>query len=277
MNQGSLKDSLKGILNNAELKILHRSYDLIGDIAILDIPNELQKKEKTIATQLCKTHPHIKVVCKKIGNHYGKFRKQRLKIIYGEKRKETIHKENNILLKLHTEQCYFSPRLSYERMRIAKQVKKDENILVMFSGTGPYTFGLAKNTKAKSIIGIELNPTAHKYALENQILNKATNTQCLLGDASKLVQPLKTKFDRILMPLPKGAENFLSTAYKAAKESTIIHFYDFQHESDFKLSKEKVLESCKKAKISCKILRFVRCGQYSPGKYRVSVNFIVKA
>jgi hypothetical protein len=41
----------------------------------------------------------------------------------GEKRTETTHKENGVNIKLDVEKCYFSPRLSQERLRIAKLVK----------------------------------------------------------------------------------------------------------------------------------------------------------
>jgi len=43
----------------------------------------------------------------------------------------------------------------------------------MFAGVGIYCLILAKN--AKQVYGIEVNPVAHKYALENLKLNKIGN------------------------------------------------------------------------------------------------------
>jgi len=91
---------------------------------------------------------------------------------------------------------------------------------------------IAKNSNAKEVYGIEINPVAHRYAEENLRLNKINNAKVLLGDVRKIVPKLKKKFDRIAMPLPRSAEDFLDVALKASRKGTIIHFYDFEHESD---------------------------------------------
>ena len=54
-------------------------------------------------------------------------------------------------------------------------VKKGEDVLVMFSGSGVYPCVIAKNSKPKSVVEIEINPVAHEYALENLKLNKCSN------------------------------------------------------------------------------------------------------
>lgn len=86
---------------------------------------------------------------------------------------------------------------------------------------------------------------------------------------------LNKKFDRILMPLPKGGENFLGLALKYIKKKGIIHFYDFEHEGEFYKAEEKVKKACKEANKKFKILNTVKCGQYSPWFYRVCVDFEV--
>jgi tRNA (guanine37-N1)-methyltransferase len=162
-----LRQALKGKLSKKELNILKTAFDVVGEIAILEIDPELGKKEKIIAQTLLEMQKNIKTVVKKVGIHSGKFRLQKLKIIAGKRKKETIHKENMIRLKLNAEKVYFSPRMATERKRIMEQIKPGEEILIMFSGCAPYPCVLAKNTKAKEIYGIEINPAAHKYALEN--------------------------------------------------------------------------------------------------------------
>ncbi len=82
-------------------------------------------------------------------------------------------------------------------------------------------------------------------------------------------------FDRIIMPLPRGGENFLDVALRASQKGTIIHFYDFLHEDDFNLAKEKVRKACAKAKRKHKILDMVKCGQYSPRTFRVCLDFMI--
>ncbi|MBW2986756.1 class I SAM-dependent methyltransferase family protein, partial [Candidatus Woesearchaeota archaeon] len=179
-----------------------------------------------------------------------------------------------VRLKIDLEKCYFSSRLGTERLRIAKQIKPGEKILVMFSGVAPYPLVIAKNAEPKFIYGIELNPVAHKFAKENIMLNKAQDKITLYkGDVVKVVPNLKQKFDRILMPMPKTALTFLEAAFKAAKKGTIIHFYTFGKEEEFKDLRDQIKAECKKHKKKCRILKTVKAGNYAPGVYRVCIDF----
>ena len=272
----SLREALKKKLSKKELFLLVASYDMVGDIAIIEIPFELEKKEKIIARELLELHKNIKVVVKKVGIHKGIYRRQRTFILAGENRKETLAKENNVRMKLHVEKVYFSVRLSTERKRIMLQVKPKEEVLVMFSGVAPYPLVIAKNTKVKEVTGIEINPEAHKYALENVKLNKLENRVRLYkGDVRMVVPGLKKKFDRILMPLPKGAEGFLDVALGAIKKNGIIHFYDFEKEGEIEQAKAKVKKACDISKKKCRILRTIKAGQIGPREYRLCVDFKV--
>jgi len=271
---------LKGMvgkkLTKKELGMLKRAYDVIGTIAVMEIPRELEKKEKILARALLKLNKRIKTVVKKAGGHFGEFRVQKMKHLAGIKTQETIHGENGIRLKLNVETVYFSPRLSSERKRIAELVKKGEKVLVMFSGCGPYVCVIAKKSPAKEVVGVEINPSGHKYAQENLKLNKIGNARLYLGDVKKIVPELKEKFDRILMPLPKSAEDFLETALIAAKKETVIHFYDFLHETEIPhRAFYKIEKACKRNNLKCKMLNWVKCGQQAPRVYRICVDFEV--
>ena len=107
-------------------------------------------------------------------------------------------------------------------------------------------------------------------------MNKFGNIKLYNGDVKRVLPKIKKKFDRILMPLPKDAEDFLGVALKKVKKNGIIHLYDFQEEANIpEASIEKVEKSCSKVKKKFKILDVVKCGQYSPRKYRVCVDFRV--
>jgi tRNA (guanine37-N1)-methyltransferase len=98
----------------------------------------------------------------------------------------------------------------------------------------------------------------------------------LKGDVKKVVPRIKKKFDRILMPLPKGAENFLHLIWKVSKKGTIVHFYDFEEELNIKKARKKVIEAAKKAKKKIKIKKVVKCGQYGPRKFRLCLDFNIQ-
>ncbi|MCM2324971.1 MAG: class I SAM-dependent methyltransferase family protein [Candidatus Woesearchaeota archaeon] len=252
---------------------LPSSFDIIGDIIIIDITKDIEKYEKEIAASLLETHKSVKTILKKSGIHEGEFRTQKLIYLAGEEKKETIYKENDIQLKLDVEKVYFSPRLSSERKRIYQKVRKGENILVMFSGCGPYVFTISKNTEAKHILGIEKNPVAHEYALGNIVLNKAKNVELVNADVREYLPKLKERYDRVIMPLPKEAELFLMDAFKVVKKGTVVHLYGFEHEDEFYKAEEKLASEAKKAGIKYRLLEFIKCGNYSPGKFRVCLDF----
>ncbi|MCX6711438.1 MAG: methyltransferase domain-containing protein, partial [Candidatus Woesearchaeota archaeon] len=218
-----------------------------------------------IANTILQQHKNVKTVFKKYGVHKGKHRTQNLKFLAGINTKETIYKENNVFIKLDVEKCYFSPRLSSERLRISKLVKPNESILVMFSGVMPYGLTISKNTKAKEIYGIELNKTAHKYAKENTQLNKLFNIELYQGDIKKVLPKINKKFDRIIMPLPKGSQIYLNLALKKLKPKGTIHLYLFSKDSDF----NKIIKQYSK---KFKKVNLIKCGQYSPHVYRICLD-----
>ena len=257
-----LKDKLKSKLSKKDLEKMPSSFDVVGDIAIIEI-RHLKGKDKLIADTILDNLSNIKVVAKKVGEHKGKYRLQKLKIIGGEKRKETLHKESGVLLKLDVEKCYFSERLSSERLRIAKLVKLKERVLVMFSGIGVYCLVIARNSKVKEIYGVEANPVAHKYALDNLKLNKFENIFLYKGDVRKVIP--KMKFDRIIMPYPKEAPKFLELALKYIKNNGTIHLYTFEHEEKFEELRKCYLKKFKSVKLN-------KCGAYAPRVDRVCLD-----
>ncbi len=272
-----LRDFLKDKLTKKELSIVPSSFDMVGDIIVFsDFPKELLKKEKIIGNAILENFKHINSVFKKTKKYSGKFRTPKLKLMAGLRNKETECKENNVRLKLGVEKVYFSPRLSEERKRIFLQVKNNETILVMFSGCAVYPLVIAKNSNAKEIYGIELNPTAHKYALENLKLNKLeSKIKLFLGDVKKVLPKINKKFDRIIMPLPKTADTFLNVALDKIKKNGIIHFYCFSEENKYEDIIKIINEECKKKKKQCKILNITKCGQYSPRVVRICIDFKV--
>ena len=273
----NLRYYLKDKLKNDELELVPSSFDVVGNILIFsEFPKELLKKEKIIGETILKNYPRIKTVLIKTKKYSGKFRTPKLKVIAGENSKETIYKENDVFIKIDVEKVYFSPRMSSERKRISELIKPNESVLVMFSGSAVYPLVMAKNSKCKEVYGIEINPVAHKYAKENIKKNKLENKiKLFLGDVKKVMPKIKKKFDRIIMPLPKGGENFLGLALKYIKNKGLVHFYDFGHEDEMYKAGEKIKAACQKSGKKPKIIKTIKCGQYSPRFYRICVDFFV--
>jgi len=275
----SLKEVLAEKLSEEEMKYLTTSFDIIGDIAVIEIKDELKSRGKLIGETLLSMHKNISTVCKRAGAHDGVFRTQKLKVIAGKRKKETIHKESGTMLKLNVEKCYFSVRSGTERLRIAGLVRPQEDVLVMFSGIGPYVCVIGKNSRCKSITGIELNPLAHKYAEENARINKIKNATLIKGDVKKIIPKLAkngARYDRIIMPLPRTGEEFLEYALLVAKKGSIVHLYSFLAEDEFESYKTKVDNICTSKGHKIKIEKLVKCGHFSPKIYRACIDFEVR-
>ncbi len=114
----------------------------------------------------------MRTVLEKQGKVKGRLRKIQTRHLAGEKTKEVLYKENNCVFRFNVDSSYFSPRLSNERKEIALKIKKNEKVLVMFSGVAPYPIVIAKNSKAKKVYSNEINREANKYAKLNVELNK---------------------------------------------------------------------------------------------------------
>ena len=230
---------------------VYKSYDIVGDIAIIRVSESLKQQCRKIAEAIMETHKNVKSVWRQHSPVSGDFRLRTLKWVAGEKRTETTHKEFGCTFKVDIAHCYFSPRLSYERQRIAQQVHSREVIVNMFAGVGCYSIIIAKHSKADKIYSIDLNPIAIKYMQENIRLNKVEErVSAIQGDAKEVLkEKMQEIADRILMPLPQLAYNYLDYAISALKPSGgWIHYYDFEHAKKEETPQEKV-----KAKVSEKL------------------------
>ncbi|MCS7105712.1 MAG: class I SAM-dependent methyltransferase family protein, partial [Candidatus Aenigmarchaeota archaeon] len=248
-------------------------------LAIIEIPEELKDKQEVIAKAIMKLHKNVKTVLKKASERKGKLRIREYELIAGDTNTEVIHKEYGYLLKLDPQKVYFSPREATERQRIAEQVKSGEKVLVMFSGVCPYPLAIfKKQPRVNKIVAVEINPEAHKYAEENVKLNKAEKKIFpILGDVKEVCPKYYGEFDRVVMPLPLGAESFLDIAIKCLKqEGGIIHFYNWGSEDDlYSRALDLIEKSAKKLKKKVEILDKRKVLPYAPKKYKVCIDFKV--
>jgi tRNA (guanine37-N1)-methyltransferase len=273
-----LKDALSGILSEQELETLIGSFDIIGDIAIIEIPDALESREVDIGNALLSVHKNLKTVLRKLGPMEGEFRVRRVKPIAGEDRMTTLYKESGVLMELDVASVYFSVRLSHERKRISELVKPNERILALFAGVGPFPLVISKTHPDAEIIAIELNPDAVAFMEKNIARNKAKNIKAVLGDARKVVMAgYRDYADRVLMPLPKDAHDFLDVAYAGARDGGMVHFYTFAGISDpFREAAEKAESAAKASGVRIEIAsqRIVR--PYSPQTVQVVLDLIVR-
>ncbi|MBA3976637.1 MAG: class I SAM-dependent methyltransferase family protein [Nitrosopumilus sp.] len=223
-----LKRLLKGVLLDTELADVFSSFDIIGDIAIIKIPDSISLKKKLIGDTLLSNVSNLKSVFLQKTAVDGEYRLRGLELIAGDNKYVTIYKEYGCQFFVNVASSYFSPRLSTERLRISNLVSENELIINMFGGIGTFSIVIAKKTPVL-VYNIDSNMDAYVLSILNSKLNKIQDRIISLhGDAQKILHSVlfEDKADRILMPLPERAFEFIDVSVNCIKPSGgYLHFF----------------------------------------------------
>lgn len=247
------------------------AFELIGDIAIIDVnAPDAQRIADVLIRQ-----KKIKTVLQALSWVSGEYRTRDLSILAGDKRTETVYRENGCRYLLDVARVYFTPRLSTERMRIAGMIKEGDKVVDMFAGVGPFSILIAKKFPSAHVIAIDKNPVAIKYLKENIKLNKVMNVEVREGDAKEELSGISGA-DHIIMNLPHSGVEFLDAALSVIKKGGVIHFYAIAHEDDlFEGTLRKIGEIAGRFNFRIVPLakRVVR--PYAPYQYNICIDFQV--
>lgn len=271
----SVKEMLKGKLTDQEITDLHNSYDIIGKIVIVEIPENLKIHKDLIGKATLEFTKRDSVYMKN-SPIKGITRIRDIEFLCGVDNPITIHKEQKIRLKLDVSKVYFSPRLTNERKRIRDISHDGEKILDMFCGVGPFPIVIASRKKV-DITAVDINKVAIKYLKENIKLNKLKgHILGICGDIKEVSEKqLKNeKFDRIIMNLPGTAYDFLDYAFELIADNGIIHYYEFA--SDCEEGKLKLEKKAKEHNMHVKIEKCHKVRSTSPGMWQMAFDCKVK-
>ena len=238
------------------------SFEIIGNIAIV---NDLDGRDREKAVEGILAHHDVKTILLKTEGLSGEFRVGEYETLYGGET-EAVHREHGHRFRVDPTEAYYSERFATERKRVADQVEESEKVLVMFAGVGPFAVLCAE--KAEKVVAIEKNPEACKYLKENIELNNLDDKiEAFYGDVEQIVPNLGEKFDRVIMPLPDSAIEFLDIALESI-DSGMIHLYSFVEEEDFGYVEDDIEKIVLERGLEYEIVDEVRCGYRSPSEDR---------
>ncbi|WEU40821.1 MAG: class I SAM-dependent methyltransferase family protein [Candidatus Odinarchaeum yellowstonii] len=263
-----LRDLLASSLSEYDRKIFPRSYDVIGDLMLIELKEELWADRFKIGAIIKENFTRIRGVFAKKGVVEGEFRVREIECIGGECNPVTIHVENGCKYHLDLTKVYFNNRLSSERRRVAEQVKPDENVIDMFAGVGPFTILIAK--KGAKVNAIDVNPDAVFYLKKNIVENKVEgNAVAYLGRAEEIVEYyLTNKADRVIMNLPSASINYLNSACKSLKKrGGVVHLYFFSDVKELESKIKQTEEAVKTSMYKIKEQNIRRVREIAPFKY----------
>ncbi len=213
------------------VEYLPTSFDIIGDIAIIKIPDELEDYKADIGRAILEVQPNVETVMEDKGVS-GEFRVRQVQTIAGKDKQITVHKEYGAEFEIDVANAYFSPRLATERWKVVNMTKPNEKVLDMFAGVGPYSILIAKNVDVERVYSIDINPKAISLLKRNVKRNNVEDLVEIHEGNAKDLAP-KFKVDRIIMNLPHSSFEFLDTALKAAGGRSVIHYYEIIENTEF--------------------------------------------
>lgn len=212
-------------------EVLPSSFDVVGDVAMIKLPEELRPYASQIGGALLAVNRSLRIVFEDHGVK-GEFRIRDLERIAGSGTSETSHREFGVTLYTDPARVYFNPRLSSERARIAGLVRDGEVVIDMFGGVAPFGTVICRLASPSVVYSIDLNPDAEHFARMNAERNHAANLHPITGDSSEVVGTLPTA-DRIIMNLPQIADRFLPVALSRLNHGGTVHMYKIIERADF--------------------------------------------
>lgn len=258
-----LKEQLKGIISEEELKALSNRFHVIGDIAVLSLHPDLEVYGNEIAKTIISKHRNIKTVLNKVSKLNGENRVAGLETLAGDKT-ITLHREYGFAFRLDVSKVFFNSHLSYERMRVAQSAKPRERVLVPFSGVGPFAIPIA--ARGSRVTALEKNSDACHWLAENARMNGVEeNIDIIKGDALDIANLLNLKrlrVERAVIPTPYGMDHILETISLFVKQGGTINFYTFKKKSQI----DDLIENYKDMGFEVEFYR--RCGNVAPGVSR---------
>ncbi|MCX8166719.1 MAG: hypothetical protein N3E37_02605 [Candidatus Micrarchaeota archaeon] len=267
--------SLRDYLLKKGYKDYVKSFDIIGSVAIVEIPEGLS--EKVVAEGIVRIHKNIKTIYSKGSGRHGQYRLYDLKLIYGPDVEVVEHRENGLRFLVDVKNTFFSPRASNERKHVAEYINLNgfKKVMVFFAGIGPYCIVGAKYNKNTEFYGIELNKRAYELFQKNVELNKLTNVHPFLGDVKdKYKEFIGYDFDCVIMPLPKECQLYFDQAIEILKDSGIIIAYLFLPTKEYRTVLYDILKSNISLAEKINIIEVKEIDSYSAfeSKFRVVIK-----
>ena len=275
----TLQEALADRVPIGLLSKLPRSFDVVGDITVLELESELTPYETSIAEAIMKIHPNVRAVFAKSGEVSGAERIRPIRYIAGENRTQTIHKEHGCLFRVDLSSAFFSPRLSAEHQRVSAMVGRGERVVDMFAGVGPFSILIAKSQADARVEAIDANPEAIQLVRENiQANNVEANVHIHLGDARDIVrEKLRRRASRVIMNHPSASRDFIRAACDALQPSGgTVHYYTFVGENWEDDSRGEVEGGIEASGNSVeRVMAVHRVREVGPMKWQVVVDLIV--
>jgi len=174
-----LKQKLQDVLPKEQLGHVSNRIHVIGDVAILSLPAEVEGNKEDIAEAVISQSKNIRIVLNKISKLEGDCRVASFEVLSGIGGTVTNHKEYGFTYRLDVTQVFFNSHLAYEHQRVASQVRPGESVLVPFAGVGPFVVPIA--ARRAKVMALEKSCSACRWPAENLRTNDVEERTAILN------------------------------------------------------------------------------------------------
>jgi tRNA (guanine37-N1)-methyltransferase len=201
---------------------LPTSFDVIGDVAVVKIPDALAPHAEAIGQAMLAAHANLRAVFHDKGVT-GAWRVRDVVRIAGQGSTRTVHTEFGMRFEVDVAEAYFSPRLAGEHDRVARQVTPGEHVLDATAGVGPYAVAIAKRATGVRVVAVDANPKAVLLLRANVERNRVARSVTPLEADGFQVAVAGAPWSRIVVNLPHGDARPLGMAAQALVEGGTLH------------------------------------------------------
>jgi tRNA (guanine37-N1)-methyltransferase len=214
-----------------EKEALPRSFDVIGDIVLLRLPESLLPRKQEVGEALLRFVPGSRLVGLDHGVH-GPERRRSVERIAGSGPWRTRHAENGVELEVDVERAYFSPRLAREHARVAEDVRDGDRVYDLCCGVGPFSVTIAHLGRASRTTAVDANPDA--IALLGATLVRRRYGGRVVPVLARLEEflPEAPPVERVVLNLPHEGIKYLISVARTVATQGRLYYYEVVNRSE---------------------------------------------
>ncbi|XP_038114805.1 tRNA (guanine(37)-N1)-methyltransferase isoform X1 [Culex quinquefasciatus] len=146
------------------------SFSKVGHVIHLNLKDHLMPYKALIGEVIKDKIATCRTVVNKLDTIDNTYRNFAMELLAGEEDYQVSVKENGTVYEFDFSKVYWNPRLSTEHEKVAKMLRKEDVLLDIYAGVGPFSIPVAK--KGCSVLANDLNPESYKALVHNCKKNK---------------------------------------------------------------------------------------------------------
>ncbi len=255
-------------------ELLRGGWELIGDVLVLQLPEELFAYRYEIGRIALDFHPRARSVVVRRGIAH-ELRYPLAEVVAGDRNTLTLHKENRCLFRIDPCRVMFSSGNQGERLRMAQLDLSGERVVDMFAGIGQFTIPMAKHASPAKVVAVEKRRETFDFLCENVRLNRVEHiVEPVLGDC-RVATP-ENFADRVVMGYFFSPERFLSTALRALRDGGVVHYHAIAAGEGIDAEGQKVVELAAELGYSARVRNRRIVKSYAPKRWHVVYDIEVR-